>query len=280
MGAHTPHPDPNRREPAFEGEFGRCSYGAQDGPCDDGLFCNGTDRCALGACGAHEDNPCAAAGECCEEGTDTCVDDCPQSLPRCGNGLLQSGEQCDDGNTTSGDGCSAACEIESDTPDCSHAAASLTELWPPNHQFVEVSVVGVTDPDGEPISITITGITQDEPLNGQGDGNTCPDAEGVATATARLRAERAGPPWVPGDGRVYHVSFTAADGDDGECSGTVTVCVPHDQRPGHTCGDQAALVDSTGSCLGGSMTGGQPFSAIQKRTAREPTSPRARIRRP
>ena len=73
---------------------------------------------------------------------------------------------------------------------------------------------------------------------------TCPDAEGVGTDVAIVRAERSGSKKVPGDGRVYHVSFTADDGQGGECSGTVTVCVPHDQRPGHVCVDQGPLFDS------------------------------------
>jgi cysteine-rich repeat protein len=232
----------------FGGEFGTCSYTALDIACDDGLFCNGSDRCALGACAVHDGNPCATAGGCCEETSDTCVPECPVPLPRCGNTILQSGEQCDDGNTVSGDGCSATCEIERETLDCGDAAASVTELWPPNHQFAEVSIVGVRDPTGAPVSISVTGITQDEPLLGQGDGNTCPDGLGVGTPTARLRAERAGTPSLPGDGRVYHVSFTATSGSAGECTGTVTVCVPHDQRPGHACVDGGALVDSTGPC--------------------------------
>ena len=66
--------------------------------------------------------------------------------------------------------------------------------------------------------------------------------------TALLRAERSG----TGDGRVYHVTFRADDGQGGTCEGTVTVCVPHDQRPGHVCGDQGSLVDSTStSCAAG-----------------------------
>src|SRR4029077_15755552 len=69
-------------------------------------------------------------------------------------------------------------------PDCSKAAASPAMPWPPNHQFVNVSVAGVMDSDGDPVAVTITGITQDEPLNGGGEGNTCPDATGVGTATA------------------------------------------------------------------------------------------------
>jgi len=125
-------------------------------------------------------------------------------------------------------------------PNCSGAVASPNELSPPNHQFVGVSINGVTDPDGDAVTITVTGITQDEPLKGEGTGNTCPDAFGVGTSTANLRAERSG----AGDGRAYHVSFRADDGKGGQCSGTVAACVP---RSGDTCVDEGALADST-SC--------------------------------
>lgn len=165
--------------------------------------------------------------------------------PKCGDGNLDPGEECDDGNTNDGDGCSHDCKNENQPPDCSDAVASPSELWPPNHQFVDVSITGVTDPDGDAVVIIITDIAQDEPLNTVGDGNTCPDGDGVGTSTAMLRAERSGTPKVPGDGRVYHVSFAASDGNGGECTGTVTVCVPHDQRPDHTCTDQGPLYDST-----------------------------------
>jgi hypothetical protein len=126
-------------------------------------------------------------------------------------------------------------------PVCSGARPNPAELWPPNQAFVAVSILGLTDPDNDPLSITITRITQDErPI-----GVTClAAAAGVNTATATLRAERAG----TGDGRVYHVSFTARDGKGGQCGGTVKVCVPHDQSPGHVCVDQGPLVDSTAPC--------------------------------
>jgi len=121
-------------------------------------------------------------------------------------------------------------------PNCSAAAATSAMLWPPNHKLMTVAVAGVTDPDGDPVSISITGVTQDEPV-----GTPCPDATGVGTASASLRAERLG----NGDGRVYHVSFDADDARGGHCGGTVMVCVPHDQQPGHVCMDQGALFDST-----------------------------------
>jgi len=112
--------------------------------------------------------------------------------------------------------------------------------------------VGVTDPDGDSVAITITGVTQDEALNGVGQGHACPDATGVGTASASLRAEREG----RGDGRVYHISFAADDGRGGRCTGTVTVCVPHDRGQGQRCGDQGPLFDSTGPTCAGACTSG------------------------
>ncbi len=131
-----------------------------------------------------------------------------------------------------------------DPPDCSAAAASPDELSPPNHKFVSIDIVGVTDPDGDAITITIDAIFQDEPVDTFGDGSSTPDGTGVGTDNPNVRAERTGTPRVPGDGRVYHISFTADDGNGGHCSTTVTVCVPHDQRD-PTCVDQGPLFDST-----------------------------------
>ncbi|MCJ7511041.1 MAG: hypothetical protein MUP14_09185 [Dehalococcoidia bacterium] len=130
-------------------------------------------------------------------------------------------------------------------PDCSAAAPSIGEIWPPNHKMVGVNVLGVTDPEGAPVSIVITGITQDEPVNGLGDGDTSPDGAGVDTDTAQVRAERAGTPKVPGNGRVYHIHFKASDDMGGACSGVVKVGVPHDQRRGHVIVDGGELYDST-----------------------------------
>jgi hypothetical protein len=130
-------------------------------------------------------------------------------------------------------------------PDCTNAAPDPDTLWPPNHKFREVAVLGVVDPDGDPVAITITSISQDEPLNGLGAGNTCPDGTGVGTDIASVRAERSGTKKVPGDGRVYHIGFNADDGQGGSCDGVVTVCVPHDQRLGHVCLDQGPIFDST-----------------------------------
>ncbi len=128
-------------------------------------------------------------------------------------------------------------------PVCSVAAPSVSTLWPPNRKLVSVSITGVFDPDGDTVTTSITGVTQDEPVTGLGSGDACPDAFGVGTATVQLRAERAG----TGNGRVYHVSFTATDSAGKTCAGMVTVCVPHDQG-GRACVDAGPLFDSTGPC--------------------------------
>ncbi len=126
-------------------------------------------------------------------------------------------------------------------PDCTRAAPSVASLRPPNHRMVDVAITGVTDPDGDPVTVRIDRILQDEPVMGVGDGDTCPDGQGVGTATARLRAERSG----SGNGRVYTVFFTASDGKGGSCQGSVNVCVPHDQGRDDSCVDDGPRFDST-----------------------------------
>lgn len=126
-------------------------------------------------------------------------------------------------------------EVCNEPPDCSGAVADtgFECIWPPNHGFVDVSVIGVTDPDGDNVSIEITGITSDEATQsekGAGGIKHSPDASGVGTDTAHVRAERSG----KNDGRVYEISFTADDGNGGQCSATVQVGVPHDRRK-NTC---------------------------------------------
>ena len=112
-------------------------------------------------------------------------------------------------------------------------------MWPPNHALVDVAIAGIVDADGDPVTVKVTGITQDEPVEGRGDGSTCPDGAGVGGDLASIRAERAG----SGDGRVYQLAFEAKDGKGGACTGTATVCVP--QNAGGACVDGGALVDAT-----------------------------------
>jgi hypothetical protein len=131
------------------------------------------------------------------------------------------------------------------------AAASDPLLWPPNHKFAPETVQGVTAVNG-PVTININSIFQDEAPTGKGSGHTCPDGTGIGTSTAFVRAERSG----LGDGRVYHIGFTATDAQNQTCMGDVTVCVPHDQGQIHAhghgkvkqsvgCIDEGPIYDST-----------------------------------
>ncbi|MGA7227202.1 MAG: hypothetical protein WBZ45_03205, partial [Acidimicrobiia bacterium] len=121
-------------------------------------------------------------------------------------------------------------------PVCDAAVPSIDNLWPANHKFVGVEVLGVTDPEDDDITIVIDSIFQDEPTGGE------PDGLGLGSSTAQLRAEREG----SGNGRVYHVGFTALDGTGGSCSGEVTVSVPKSQGKKGAAVDDGSLYDSTG----------------------------------
>jgi hypothetical protein len=113
-------------------------------------------------------------------------------------------------------------------PDCSSVRIGPTQLWPPNHRYVKVTASGAVDPDpGDLANLVIDAITQDEAVNGQGDGDTAPDAV-LATPPADyawVRAERSG----RGDGRVYVLHYTATDKQGATCEGIATVSVPHDR---------------------------------------------------
>jgi hypothetical protein len=127
-----------------------------------------------------------------------------------------------------------------DPPQCDLAQASPRLLWPPNHKMLPVGITGVADPNNDAVSISITGVTQDEPVNGLGDGDTSPDAV-LQAHNVLIRAERSG----TGTGRVYRISFTAGDGNGGSCAGAVTVTVPHSMKPGSVAIDDGQIYVST-----------------------------------
>lgn len=128
-------------------------------------------------------------------------------------------------------------------PDCSSARPSIDTLWPPNHKLVPVRLLGVADPEGQAITITIDGVRQDEPLDlpGDEDGHTSPDAFGVGSPTAQVRAERID----GGNGRVIRIAFTAVDTAQQRCRGEVVVSVPSSQGKHGTAVEDAPLYDAT-----------------------------------
>lgn len=135
--------------------------------------------------------------------------------------------------------------ISCNEPPACPTGVSMT-LWPPNHMYTAIDLntaAGVTDPDGDPVNVTITSITQDEPVNSGGDGNTLCDGVGVSGSIARIRAERMG----SSNGRVYCINYTADDGNGGTCTGTFKVNVPKSQN-GRPAIDDGQNYDSTFGC--------------------------------
>jgi hypothetical protein len=149
-----------------------------------------------------------------------------------GNHTVNVRVEDDDGGVTLG---SAVVAVSNLVLDCSHATASPNFLWPPDHRLVPIQISGVLNPAGGEVAISTTSIFQDEPVLGRGSGNTSPDATGLGTATPSVRAERDG----SGDGRFYHINFTASGSGITPCTGTVLVVVTSNL------GDQGALYDST-----------------------------------
>jgi PKD repeat protein len=126
-----------------------------------------------------------------------------------------------------------------DNPVCAAATVEPGTLWSPNHEMVALAIHGLTDVDGDTVTAAATAIHQDEQVDAEADGHTTPDA---VLAPLQVRAERSGEE----DGRVYHVTFRGTDGQGGSCTGTLRVCVPHDQSsPGGVCGDGGPRYDST-----------------------------------
>jgi hypothetical protein len=126
-------------------------------------------------------------------------------------------------------------------PDCSTVTPTLPKIGPVDHKFRLVKLIGATDPNGDPVTLTVTGATQDEPLVGAGTGAHTPDAiAGPTSDRVYLRQERAG----TGDGRVYRISFEGSDGKGGTCAGAVNVVV--DKSPSKPAVDSGQSVNAFG----------------------------------
>jgi hypothetical protein len=141
-------------------------------------------------------------------------------------------------------------------PDCSGVSASPSEILKAKRdQFQLVTLSGATDPDGDALTLTVDGVTQDEPVTTSGD-ETSPDAvAGTNPSNVRVRSE-ANP---KGNGRVYRIAYTVSDGNGGTCSGTAgtggttaaKVSVPLNSKK------NASAVDDSDTTSYDSFTGAQ-----------------------
>jgi hypothetical protein len=103
-------------------------------------------------------------------------------------------------------------------------------LWPPNHRMVDVTAVAVSGDLCGGVSVVLESISSSEPDDapGTGDGSTQGDIQGAATGEAdfafQLRAERD----TSGGGRVYTVTYLAADQSGNVRAASSEIVVPHD----------------------------------------------------
>lgn len=112
------------------------------------------------------------------------------------------------------------------TPPVVDVSVSPSVLWPANHKYVDVTAtVDVTDADPHP-TITLLGVTSNEPDDGLGDGDQPDDIVIVDDFNFRLRAERSG----LGRGRLYTIVYEVVDSCGNREIGRAIVIVPHDQR--------------------------------------------------
>ena len=111
----------------------------------------------------------------------------------------------------------------------------LTARRCPRHQtgsgrrttsLVKARLTGGSDADGDPLTYTIDGVTQDEPVNETSKKTHKFDAKpGESPGEVFLRGERLGNK----DGRVYRIAYKLSDGTD-SCTGVAKVTVPPQQR--------------------------------------------------
>lgn len=116
-----------------------------------------------------------------------------------------------------------------DTPPTIDVSLDPTMLWAPNHMLAPVTATVVAADNCPGVSFVLTSITNSEPDNGLGDGDTAADIQGAVFGTADtnflLRSERAG----SGPGRAYTVLFTATDGSGNSTPEAAVVQVPKNQ---------------------------------------------------
>ncbi len=137
-------------------------------------------------------------------------------------------------------------------PDTSRAGANPSIIRRLDHQMQTVEIGGVVDPEGDEVTITITGVTQDEPVAGLFPGDKALDAVGTGKDRVQLRCEcDPGTEDKPGNGRVYTVSFRATDALGANSTGKVKVMIPASLKWDATAVEDKDKYDSTKDPSGG-----------------------------
>jgi len=100
--------------------------------------------------------------------------------------------------------------------------ASPANLWPPNHNMINVTVTVIATDLVDPAPTShIVSVSSNEADNGNGDGDTSPDWIITGPLTLQLRAERDG----GSTARIYTITIATTDFSGNTAHGTVTVSV-------------------------------------------------------
>jgi uncharacterized lipoprotein YddW (UPF0748 family) len=110
---------------------------------------------------------------------------------------------------------------DKEAPVITNVSADPSQLWPPNHKLRDVTI-NYTASDNCGAVTNSLAVTSNEPLMGNGDGNTSPDWIIVDDHHVKLRSERA--PF--GSGRLYTIAITSTDSAGNAATQNVTVTVP------------------------------------------------------
>ena len=102
-----------------------------------------------------------------------------------------------------------------------------TTLWPANHKMVLITLSWTASDicDDSP-EVTLVSITMNEGDETKGSGHTTDDIQIGDDGSIYLRAERSG----TGSGRIYTITYQAADDSGNVAVASATVTVPHGQR--------------------------------------------------
>ena len=156
----------------------------------------------------------------------------------------------------------------STTPCCADVTPPTVEvtvnrdlLWPPNHKYGEICAsVSATDDCDENPTVSLVGVTSNEPDSGLDDDDLPNDIVVGENDCFSLRAERGD----DGPGRVYTITYSATDAAGNTAQGTATVTVPHDMG-GHANSSQGFNASGTAILPGFTsfalvLRGGQGFN--------------------
>jgi hypothetical protein len=183
-------------------------------------------------------------------GTATLSDDAPTLFPfSCPPGVPTDVEFTGTDECGNSDSDSSSVTVLDTTEPMIHCSAALTELWPPNHDLIDVGFAVVATDVCDPDLVIDVAVTSDEDASaiaGAGGEYHCPDALVDEDGTVRLRSERSG----TGDGRIYVITATATDECGNQSSCHVEVGVPMSQSPKKIAVDSGQSYDPT-VCDGG-----------------------------